>query len=78
MHARLLIFLTLFILLQLVVSEDCEPGDRVNVLTGPMKDMKGYLESEDKEKGTAKVLVTLFGRETIVNLERNSIKCLGE
>lgn len=39
-------------------------GERVNILSGPFKNMDGVVESMNAENQTAIVLIVLFGRET--------------
>lgn len=44
-------------------------GDAVRIADGPFKDMEGRVEEVDEERGKIKVLVSLFGRETPVELD---------
>lgn len=44
-------------------------GDTVKIIDGPFGDMIGKAEEVDKEKGKVKVLVSIFGRETPVELD---------
>lgn len=44
-------------------------GDTVKIIDGPFADMIGKAEEVDKEKGKVKVLVSIFGRETPVELD---------
>ncbi len=48
---------------------DVEVGDRVKITDGPFKDFDGKISEIDMEKGRVKVLVTIFGRETPVELD---------
>lgn len=51
-------------------------GDRVKITDGPFKDFDGKVSEIDMEKGRVKVLVTIFGRETPVELDFLQIKKL--
>ncbi|MFC1633169.1 transcription termination/antitermination protein NusG, partial [Patescibacteria group bacterium] len=53
---------------------DVKSGDAVKIHDGPFKDFDGKVESVNEEKGTVKVLVNLFGRETPVELDFLQIK----
>jgi transcriptional antiterminator NusG len=44
-------------------------GDSVRILNGPFVDFLGKVDSLDEEKGKVKVLVSIFGRETPVELD---------
>lgn len=48
---------------------DVKVGDRVKISDGPFKDFDGKVSEVDPEKGRVKVLVTIFGRETPVELD---------
>jgi transcriptional antiterminator NusG len=48
---------------------DVKIGDRVKISDGPFKDFDGKVSEVDMEKGRIKVLVTIFGRETPVELD---------
>lgn len=53
---------------------DVMVGDRVKITDGPFKDFDGKVAEVDPEKGRVKVLVTIFGRETPVELDFLQIK----
>ncbi len=55
---------------------DVVAGDRVKITDGPFKDFDGKIAEVDVEKGRVKVLVTIFGRETPVELDFLQIKKL--
>jgi len=55
---------------------DVEVDDRVKIVDGPFKDFDGKIAEIDMEKGRVKVLVTIFGRETPVELDFLQIKKL--
>ncbi len=49
-------------------------GELVKITDGPFKDFEGNIDSIDSEKGKVKVLVSVFGRETPVELDLLQIK----
>lgn len=49
-------------------------GDNVTVLDGPFQNYEGLVSAVDKEKGKVKVMITMFGRETPVELDFNQVK----
>lgn len=55
---------------------DVAIGDRVKITDGPFKDFDGKIAEVDMERGRVKVLVTIFGRETPVELDFLQIKKL--
>lgn len=48
---------------------DLKTGDNVKINEGPFKDFDGKVQDLDEEKGKVKILVTIFGRETPVELD---------
>jgi transcription termination/antitermination protein NusG len=44
-------------------------GEAVKIVDGPFSDFLGTIDSLDEEKGKVKVLVSIFGRETPVELD---------
>lgn len=44
-------------------------GEAVKIIEGPFADFLGNVESIDEDKGKVKVLVSIFGRETPVELD---------
>ena len=48
---------------------DLTIGDLINVADGPFKDFEGKVSEIDQERGKVKVLVSMFGRETPVELD---------
>jgi transcriptional antiterminator NusG len=53
---------------------DVRVGDNVKIADGPFKDFDGKIQEVDEEKGKVKVLVSIFGRETPVELDFLQIK----
>ncbi len=53
---------------------DVAPNDLVRIMDGPFKDYEGKVSEIDEEKGKVKVLVSIFGRETPVELDFLQIK----
>lgn len=49
-------------------------GDLVMVLDGPFAGYEGVIKSIDQEKGKVKVNITMFGRETAVELDFDQVK----
>ena len=48
---------------------DVNVGDAIKITEGPFKDFDGKVQEVDEEKGKVKVLVSIFGRETPVELD---------
>src|SRR3989344_206354 len=48
---------------------DLEVGDQVTIVDGPFKELDGKVAEVDNERGKVKVLVSMFGRETPVELD---------
>lgn len=53
---------------------DFTENDHVVVLEGPFANYEGVISNIDEEKGKVKVLITIFGRETPVELDFTQIK----
>lgn len=53
---------------------DIGTGDVVKIVDGPFKDYEGKISEIDEARGKAKVLVSMFGRETPVELDFLQIK----
>lgn len=64
-------------LLQLIESRkeqprpkyDFHPGDKVQVIDGPFSNFDAYVEDVNHDRGTLKVSVSIFGRNTPVELD---------
>jgi transcription termination/antitermination protein NusG len=48
-------------------------GDMVQVTSGPFSDFTGVVSDLDADKGKVKVLVSIFGRETPVELDFSQV-----
>lgn len=53
---------------------DFEVGELVQIVDGPFKDYEGKIGELDQAKGKVKVMVTIFGRETPVEVDFLQIK----
>lgn len=53
---------------------DIAPGSPVRITDGPFKNLEGKVEEIDEAKGKIKVMVSMFGRETPVELDFLQIK----
>lgn len=53
---------------------DLEIGETVIITDGPFKDFEGRVSDLDEERGKVKVLVSMFGRETPVELDFLQVK----
>ena len=55
-------------------NNDHSAGDLVRIVDGPLKGFEGKVDEIDEDKGKIKVLVSMFGRETPVNLDFLQVK----
>ena len=53
---------------------DLHVGENVKVIDGPFKDYDAKISEIDNEKGKVKVLVPIFGRDTVVELDSLQIQ----
>ncbi len=53
---------------------DVKVGDLVKITDGPFKDYDGKVAEVNEEKGSVKVLVPIFGRDTAVELDSLQVK----
>ena len=49
-------------------------GDSVRIIDGPLEGFVGTVEELDAEKNSVRVMVSMFGRETPVELELNQVE----
>lgn len=55
---------------------DLEVGETIIINDGPFKDLEGRVSEVDSERGKVRVMVSLFGRETPVELDFLQVKKL--
>jgi transcriptional antiterminator NusG len=53
---------------------DLDVGETIIINDGPFKDLEGRVSEVDRERGKVKVMVSLFGRETPVELDFLQVK----
>ena len=56
------------------VNVDYEVNDSVKIMNGPLENFVGIVQEINKEKHKVKVLVSMFGRETPVELEFSQVQ----
>lgn len=61
-----------------VVEVSYAVGDQVRIIDGPLEDFVGIVEEMDTEKNYVKVVTSMFGRETPVELELNQAEKLDD
>lgn len=59
-----------------VVNVDYDVNDTVRVVNGPLASFVGVVQEINKDKSKVKVLVSMFGRETPVELEFSQVEKL--
>lgn len=57
-----------------VIKIDMAVGDKIVVLTGPFKDFEGEVIEVTPERSKLKALLSIFGRDTPVELEFNQVE----
>jgi transcriptional antiterminator NusG len=57
-----------------VIKIDMAPGDKIKVLSGPFKDFEGEVVEVSPERSKLKALLSIFGRDTPVELEFNQVE----
>jgi len=57
-----------------VVKIDMATGDKILVLSGPFKDFEGEVIEVSPERSKLKALLSIFGRDTPVELEFNQVQ----
>ena len=55
---------------------DYEVGDTVSITDGPLENFSGVVEEIDREKNMVRVTISMFGRETSVELELDQVERL--
>jgi transcriptional antiterminator NusG len=56
------------------VKIDLEPGEKVRVTAGPFQNFIGVLEEINLEKAKLKVMISMFGRETPIELDYSQVE----
>lgn len=57
-----------------IVKIDMAAGDKILVLSGPFKDFEGEVVEVSPERSKLKALLSIFGRDTPVELEFNQVQ----
>ena len=60
------------------VDVSYQVGDSVRIIDGPLEDFVGTVEELDVDKNYVRVVVSMFGRETPVELELNQAEAVAE
>lgn len=61
-----------------VVEVSYQVGDQVRIIDGPLEDFVGIVEELDVDKNYVRVTISMFGRETPVELELNQAEAIEE
>lgn len=61
-----------------VISISYKVGDTVRIIDGPLEDFVGTVEELDPDNNYVRVVVSMFGRETPVELELNQAEAVEE
>ena len=62
---------------QVTVETDLSTGDQVKVLQGPLEGFIGTVEAVDAANSKCKLVVSMFGRDTTVDIEMYKIERVG-
>lgn len=57
-------------------TQELNIGDEVKVIDGPFSSLQGSIYNLDVDKKTAKILITIFGRATQVEIEFGHIELI--
>ncbi|NLY81685.1 MAG: transcription termination/antitermination protein NusG [Clostridiales bacterium] len=58
------------------IELDIEPGDTIRIISGPFEGQMGIIEEVNPDKQTVKAKVSMFGRDTPVELEFSQVNKL--
>ncbi len=61
-----------------VVEVSYNVGDQVRIIDGPLEDFVGIVDELDTDKNYVRVTISMFGRETPVELELNQAEAIEE
>ena len=57
-----------------MIQVDFEVGDTITVISGPFENFIGTVEEIHLERQSVKAMISMFGRETPVELEFDQVK----
>lgn len=61
---------------KITIASDFDKGDKVRVIDGPFEEFVGEIKDVNRQQGKAKLLVSMFGRETPLELEFSQLEKL--
>ncbi len=61
-----------------VIEVSYKVGDQVRIIDGPLEDFVGIVDELDVDKNYVRVTISMFGRETPVELELNQAEAIEE
>lgn len=61
-----------------IVEVNYAVGDMVNVIEGPLEGFSGVVESIDTAKNNVRVTISMFGRETPVDIELDQLELVND
>jgi transcriptional antiterminator NusG len=53
---------------------DVQVGETIRITDGPFKELEGKVAEVDSDRGKVKVMVSMFGRETPIELDSLQVK----
>ena len=56
------------------IDIDLEVGETIQIISGPLKDFTAVIQEINIEKQKIKAMVSMFGRETLAELEFNQVE----
>ncbi|MCI5971736.1 MAG: transcription termination/antitermination protein NusG [Anaerococcus sp.] len=59
-----------------ILNINVNVGDDVNIISGPFEGFVAKVEEVDKEKGSIKAFVDMFGRDTLIDLDFTDIETI--
>lgn len=59
---------------EMTIDIDLEVGETIQVISGPLKDFTAVIQEINLEKHKIKALVSMFGRETLAELDFNQVE----
>lgn len=61
-----------------IIKIDLEPGQSIEVISGPFQDFSGEVVEVSPERGRLRARISIFGRDTPVELEFNQVRRIDE